>query len=339
MNRIQHQYIERASGLPRDERLLGDGLVGLLYGPLRENAPRMFQALTSSRCSGLLGTVQFETRLGLARRSVRQLMAQWGVRATDLVDSPQSLDTPAKLFMRRIRYWRCRPLDPDPRAVLAPADSRLLLGSLDSDSVLFIKDKFFSFSELVGESKTRWLRAFHGGDFALFRLTPEKYHYTHAPVSGRVVDHYQLDGACHSCNPTAVVDLITPFSKNQRVVTIIDSDVAGGSGVGLVAMIEVVALMVGRVEQRYSERRYEAPGPLSAGMMLRRGQPKAVFLPGSSTVVLLFQPGRVAFDQDLMANQHRPGVQSRFSSGFGRPLVETEVLVRSGIARALPAAH
>jgi phosphatidylserine decarboxylase len=71
---------------------------------------------------------------------------------------------------------------------------------------------------------------------------PEKYHYTHCPASGVVRDIYDLPGAYHSCHPAATVALAAPFSKNRRVVTIIDTDVANGSGVGLVAMIEVVAL-------------------------------------------------------------------------------------------------
>ena len=54
--------------------------------------------------------------------------------------------------------------------------------------------------------------------------------------------------------PGAVVALVTPYSKNSRVVTIIDTEVPGGTGVGLVAMIEVVALMIGEVVQCYSGR-------------------------------------------------------------------------------------
>ena len=70
-------------------------------------------------------------------------------------------------------------------------------------------------------------------------------------------------------------------------------------------MIEVVALMVGQIEQRYSEHRYENPRPVEKGMFLRAGAPKALFRPGSSTVVLLFQRGRVRFARDLVENQRR----------------------------------
>jgi len=56
--------------------------------------------------------------------------------------------------------------------------------------------------------------------------------------------------------------------------------------------------------------------------------------PGSSADVLLFQRGRVIFDGDLIDNLRRHDAQSRFSQGFGRPLVETEVTARSRIAIA-----
>jgi phosphatidylserine decarboxylase len=198
---------------------------------------------------------------------------------------------------------------------------------------LFIKDKFFTFAELLGEQL--WLEAFEEGDFALFRLTPDKYHYNHAPVAGQVVDIYQVDGAFNSCNPNAIVAVATPYSKNRRVVTVIDTDVPGGTGVGLVAMVEVVALMIGDIVQCYSERGYERPQEVVAGMFIEKGQPKSLYRPGSSTDILIFQKGRVQFADDLQENQRRTDVASRFSQGFKQSLVETDIRVRSLLATAL----
>jgi phosphatidylserine decarboxylase len=115
---------------------------------------------------------------------------------------------------------------------------------------------------------------------------------------------------------------------------VIDTDIVGGSQVGLVAMIEVTALMIGEVLQCYSRERYESPQPITAGMFLERGCPKSLYRPGSSTDVLLFQRGRVIFDEDLINNLRRHDAQSRFSQGFGSPLVETEVAARSRVALA-----
>jgi phosphatidylserine decarboxylase len=222
----------------------------------------------------------------------------------------------------------------DVSAVVSPADARVLIGSLDTISSLFIKQKFFDYDELLGQDKKEWLAAFRNGAFMVFRLTPDKYHYNHTPIAGEVKDFYEIPGGYHSCNPGAVVSLVTAYSKNKRVVTIIDTDVPMGTGIGLVAMIEVVALMVGEVEQAYSYSRYDSPCSVTPGMFLEKGVPKSLFRPGSSTVVLLFQESRLEFADDLVRNMHRTDVQSRFSAGFGKPLVETDVKVRSRIGSA-----
>lgn len=142
---------------------------------------------------------------------------------------------------------------------------------------------------------------------------------------------YQYDGQYHSCNPGPVVALVAPYSKNKRVVTIIDTDVSGGTGVGLVAVVEIVALMIGDIAQCYSPTQYDHPIAVEAGMFVERGCPKSLFRPRSSTTVLLFQEHRVQFSQDLICNLHRKDIESRYSERLGRPLVETDVQVRSTI--------
>jgi phosphatidylserine decarboxylase len=67
-------------------------------------------------------------------------------------------------------------------------------------------------------------------------------------------------------------------------------------------------------------------------MFLQRGQPKSLYRPGSSVDVLIFQKNKVRFCDDILANQHHANARSRFSKGFGRQLVETDVPVRATIA-------
>jgi phosphatidylserine decarboxylase len=215
--------------------------------------------------------------------------------------------------------------------IAAPADAKVLIGSLEETPELFIKEKFFSVEELLGEDLP-WHPFFASGDFAIFRLTPDKYHYNHVPVSGEVIDFYQIDGQYHSCNPRAQIALASLHAKNRRVVTIIDTDVPNGTQVGLVAMIEVVALMIGDIVQCYSTSGYEQPRPITKGMRLDKGCPKSLYRPGSSTDILLFQREAVNFSNDLVRNRRRADVLSRFSLGLGRPAVETDVRVRSTVA-------
>jgi phosphatidylserine decarboxylase len=327
---MQHQYIERDSGAVVTERLLGDRMVRLLYHAVRENNTALFRLLTSSWSSHILGLANFD-RPVFSRSA---FLADCGINLTECLDSPEKLDTPRRIFERKIRYCDCRPMPADVDAIVSPADARVLLGSLRETSLIYLKEKFFSFEELLGSATSGWHDAFACGDFAVFRLTPDKYHYNHTPVAGQVVDFYSIDGDYHSCNPTAVVTVATPYSKNKRVVTIIDTDVTEGTGVGLVAMIEVVALMIGDIAQAYSTNGYDAPQRIEKGMFLRKGQPKSLYRPGSSTDILIFQEGRMTFAADILDNMRRAGVSSRFTQGFRKPLVETDIRVRSLLGRA-----
>jgi phosphatidylserine decarboxylase len=331
---MMHQYVDPSGSLVTNERFTGDPFVSFLYSRTRENARWLYRALTSPRLTRLLALTQFDRPCPRPAAMRRQWERSMGLNFAECADDPGTLVTPRQVFERKIRYWDCRPMEDDPAAVVSPADARTLLGSFREDSALFVKDKFFDCRELLGADKPAWLSAFADGAFALFRLTPDRYHYTHTPVAGEVCDLYGIEGRYQSCHPAVVVAQATPYSKNRRRVTILDTDRPGGTGVGRVAMIEVVALMIGDIAPRYSRERYENPIPLQVGMTVARGCPLSLFRPGSSTVILLFEKERVRFENGLILNQMLSDTESIFSRTWNRPMTETDVMVRSTIARA-----
>jgi phosphatidylserine decarboxylase len=330
-----HQYIERRSNTIQTESLFFDRCILTLYSSIREKAPWLYRFLLSSRTSSVIGFLNYDARFMTAFQDPRRLLARLGIDPDEIYGNIHQYNSYRRAFERKICYWKCRPMSEDASSVVSPADARALPGSFKTGQPLFIKDKFFDYDELIGNDKPEWKEAFREGDFIICRLTPEKYHYNHVPVSGTVVDIYEINGRYHSCNPGAVVKSVTPYSKNRRIVTVIDTDVENGTGVGRVAMIEIVAMMIGRIVQCYSDSRYDDPQPVQKGMPLKIGQPKSLFRPGSSTTVLIFQHNRIQFSQDLLANAERTDVQSRFTSGFQKPLVETEINVRQTIGEAI----
>lgn len=328
---MTHQYVTRDSGRVLDEELFCDRVVAYLYSRVREQAPALFRAVVSAHGSALLGFMNYDLPLGVRLSGPQALIRRLGINLAECVEEAAYYNTPRRIFERRIRYEEVRPMADDDGVVVSPADSRMFAGSLGAESTLYIKDKFFAFDEFLGRAV--WANTFAGGDFAIFRLTPDKYHYNHVPVSGVVCDFYEIEGSFHSCNPTAVISEVTPFSRNRRAVTVIDTDVPGGTGCGMVAMIEVAALMIGKIVQAYAASGYEPPRRMEPGLFVRKGQPKSLYRPGSSLDVLVFEPGHVEFSPDLVAHQFRRDVGSRFSSWLGRPWVETDVRVRESIAR------
>ncbi len=330
---MKHQYIERETRQVRTEALVGDPVVNAIYSSVRENASVVFNLLVSRQMSALLGAVSYDLPFRHPPVNHKAFMASHGIDLSEVDGDSSCLDSYRKVFERHIRYWELRPMPGAEDTVVSPADSRMLMGSFAREKAIFIKDKFFAFTELLGPDKPAWCNAFEDGDYAVCRLTPDKYHFNHTPVAGRVEDIYEINGSYHSCNPGAVVREVTPYSKNRRVVTVINTDVPGGTGIGLLAMVEVVAMMIGRIVQCYSKDRYHDPVNVVPGLFLHKGCPKSLFRPGSSTTILMFQKDKIRFSRDLLDNLHRTDAASRFSAGFGRPLVETDLQVRSEIAR------
>ena len=209
---LAHQYVVRDSGEVRDERLYWDKAVRFLYSSVRENAPRLFAALTSARVSSFLAFLSYESFVGRSLSGSRRFLAECGIDLTECADDPATLRSLGQIFERQIRYWEKRPMEESAAVVVAPADARMVWGSLRGQVPLLIKGKFFEVEELLGP--VRDARRFGDGDWAIFRLTPDKYHYDHSPVAGVVTDFAAISGACHACNPSAVVEMVNPYEKS-----------------------------------------------------------------------------------------------------------------------------
>jgi len=327
----KHQFVERHTGMVKDELLYHDRIINNIYSSSRENSSVIYRMVTSKYLTDMLAYINYDMPMGKRISGGSSFLKKSGIDTFEFLDSLESLDTSRKFFERKIKYSECRPMPQAPDVIVSPADSRMLIGSLDETGFLFLKEKFFGFEELLG-NRPQWHFKFRSGEYAVFRLTPDKYHYNHVAVSGKVSDFYEVDGHYNSCNPGAVSAIDRAYSKNRRTITIIDTDVPGGTGAGFVAMIEVAALMIGDIQQCYSENGYDNPVAIRPGMFLKAGSVKSLFRPGSSVDILIFEKGRVVFSDDIIENSRRSDVQSRFTAHFQKALIETDVKVRSEIA-------
>ncbi|MBN1501589.1 MAG: phosphatidylserine decarboxylase [Spirochaetes bacterium] len=328
---MKHQFIRNHDGRVMDEKLYGDTIINFLYSGRRENENFFLKVFSGRIFNDLLGFMNFDMPFVSSLLNNRKFLERNGVNLDECFHSVSWFDTPRKIFERQIRFWKYRPISGRDGDIVSPSDSKVIAGSLSEKSLLLIKNKFFNVEELVGKSE--WNELFKSGDFAIFRLTPDKYHYNHCPVSGTVVDFFELDGRYYSCNPAAVTKIVIPYSKNRRAVTVIDTDVENGSRAGVVAVIEVAALMIGDIEQYYCEKYYENPVKLTPGMHVETGCVKSRFRPGSSTVIVLFEKDRINFISEIIRNNSNTNVESRYSLAFNQNIVETEINARETFAR------
>ena len=271
-------YKDRESGAWLTEQVFGEQELRLFY---------------ESRLGGLLERGLFSRapfshlygRLKRSRRSKAQIPAfvqRLGIDASEAelpLSDYESLDA---FFARRL-HPGARPLDPDPTALLSPADGRaLVFPSVAADGRLRVKRSEVSPLELLGSAALA--NRFHQGAVVIVRLAPADYHRFDFPAAGRAGPSRPLEGPLHSVHPIALGGGAPSF-VNKRSVCVLESEAFGP-----LALVEVGAMVVGTIEQTYR------PGPVS------RGEEKGTFHFGGSTVVLLAERGRLRLDEDLVRN-------------------------------------
>ena len=129
-------------------------------------------------------------------------------------------------------------------------------------------------------------KEFDGGAFLIARLCPVDYHRYHYPDNGKTIKAFQIKGNYHSVNPLALKYRPDIFMKNERRVSILETE-----NFGKLAYIEVGATCVGKIVQSFDE-----------SLPFKRGDEKGYFLFGGSTVIVYGQKGRWVPSPDIIKN-------------------------------------
>jgi phosphatidylserine decarboxylase len=188
-------------------------------------------------------------------------------------------------FTRRLREG-ARALDPDPRALLSPCDSRLSsIGSVPEDGRLEqIKGNTYALSALLGGQEAA---EFARGVHATLYLSPSMYHRVHSPVSGRIRCWRYLPGRLYPVNTLAVRLVKELFAVNERLAVIIDTEQFGP-----VAVVMVGATNVGRMTLAFDSLVTNAGLPAmsvrpAVPVPIERGAELGAFNLGSTVVLLI----------------------------------------------------
>ena len=274
-------YFDRASGQVATEPVYAGPLLDWLYN---HRSGRLLAGLLAHGplFSEAWGLWQHRRR---SRRRIRRFVDAMGIELSEVARPVEDFRSFADFFTREIDLRR-RPFPSEPRVCAAPVDGKVLAFSpVDSSTCFPVKGKAFRLDRLLGDGGGA--EAFCGGSVLICRLSLADYHHVHFPDSGTAGPARRVRGRYHAGGPYARRHLVPYFTENARVVTPFASD-----HFGAMAIVEVGALTVGSIEQRYEP-----------GARVARGERKAVFAPGGSTVVLVFRPGAIVLDPDLAAHR------------------------------------
>ncbi|KAM0398238.1 hypothetical protein ACHAQC_003909 [Fusarium culmorum] len=177
----------------------------------------------------------------------------------------------------------------NPHIIVSPADCRsVVFNSISTATKIWVKGREFNMKRLLGDAYPEDVSRFEGGALGIFRLAPQDYHRFHIPVDGVMGKPKTIEGEYYTVNPMAIRSALDVYGENVRVLVPIDSEAHGR-----VMVICVGAMMVGSTVITRNE-----------GDKVQRAEELGYFKFGGSTILLLFEPGRMVFDDDLVDNGH-----------------------------------
>jgi phosphatidylserine decarboxylase len=236
-------------------------------------------------------------------RFIRWFARRYGVEWSEARSQrPEDYPHFNAFFTRPLRPG-ARPLEGDEGTVVAPVDGCISqVGYLQQDALFQAKGHRFSATELLGGDPARSAQ-FRDGTFLTAYLSPRDYHRVHMPLAGRLRETVYIPGRLFSVAPFTTRTVPRLFSRNERLVTLFDTDI------GAMAVVLVGAINVSAIETVWSGLvRPPPPAAITVtdhrpqSIELERGAEMGRFNMGS-TVILLFGDQRVRWLQSLAADQ------------------------------------
>ncbi|KTF40194.1 archaetidylserine decarboxylase [Xanthomonas translucens] len=250
--------------------------------------------------SSLARRLAYSSRPGLKQWLIDTVVRRFGVDLAEAAEpDPRAYPTFNAFFTRALKPG-ARVADPDPQALLMPADGRISqLGPIQDGRIFQAKGQSFTAAELLGDAAAA--APFANGLYATVYLSPRDYHRVHMPWTGTLRETVHVPGRLFSVGPDAVRHVPRLFARNERLVCHFDT------AFGPMASVMVGALLVSGVETvwsgveipRYGDRitRKDWRGK---GIVLQRFAEMARFNYGS-TVIVLLPPGVATLDPALAA--------------------------------------
>lgn len=221
-------------------------------------------------------------------KSIPGFIAYHNLNIDEILDPIESFRTFNEFFYRKLKPEARKLGSRDKRVAVSPADCRLGCFSTVQEATKFwIKGSSFTISGLLKDDQMG--KYYEDGSILICRLAPQDYHRFHSPVDGKVGMIYDLDGAFYTVNPMSVRGTTDVFTENRRTVCYIDSEMFGK-----VAFVAVGAMMVGSIKMT-----------CKSGQDISRMDELGYFAFGGSTVVVVFEKGKIQFDRDLVENSRQ----------------------------------
>lgn len=263
--------------------------------------------------SRLAGRLADSNRPWLRDRLIRRFAAAYAVDLSEAERQVGQFASFNDFFTRELKPG-ARPLADTAQFILSPADGAISqCGTITAGRILQAKGRDYSVTEILGGDEAEGGR-FEGGTWMTIYLSPRDYHRVHMPAAGTLAATTYLPGKLFSVNTATADGVDRLFARNERLACLFDGPD------GRFASIMVGAMIVAGIDTVWpSKHRTHGAALLHedfgrTGPVLAAGAEMGRFYLGS-TVVLLFEPGRVQWLDGLEA-----GTALRMGQAIGRRL-------------------
>lgn len=250
--------------------------------------------------SSLARRLAYSTRPAISQRLIDTVIARFGVDMDEATNpDPRAYPSFNAFFTRELRPGARTP-DPDPRALVMPADGHISqCGKIEAGRIFQAKGQSFTVEELLGDAASA--KPYADGLFATVYLSPRDYHRVHMPFAGRLVETVHVPGRLFSVGTDAVASVPRLFARNERLVCHFETEF------GPMVQVMVGALLVSGIETVWSGVEIPAYGDRISrkdwrgrDITLGKFAEMARFNYGS-TVIVLLPPGVAELAPGLMA--------------------------------------
>lgn len=277
-------FIDRISKEKCLEKVYGGSALRLLYGDdfisKLLGAPLLHFLVKYSLFSKIYGSFQ-KTRS--SKKKIKPFIANFDIETSEFLENVDQFTSFNDFFIRKLQP-SARPITKGDDVAIIPADGRYLFyQNIQETEGFIVKGEKFNLKTLL-ESESLATR-YAGGSMVIARLCPTDYHRYHFPVDCIPTDSKIINGFLYSVNPIALKKNIHIFTENKRALTKLES-----KKFGTVLFLEIGATSVGTITNTYHPHKFYP-----------KGTEKGYFSFGASSLILLFEPGKIEFDEDLLA--------------------------------------
>lgn len=276
-------YLDRTTQQKEHEQIYGKKALSLLYGhgwlTCLIGAPLVYLL---SRIPFFSKFVGYLKKRPASVKDIGPFIREFHIDSSEFLEVPQSFDSFNAFFIRKLKP-SARPIATGSHVAVIPADGRYwFYQKYDEAKSIIVKGQRLNLSSLLGNEHLA--AQYAQGAMAIARLCPTDYHRYHFPCDCIPGKTELINGWLYSVSPLAIRKNLEIFSQNKRTLCILHTQ-----NFGKVLYLEIGATCVGAIHQTYT--------PFKTNL---KGEEKGYFSFGASSLILLFPPNSIRFDQDLL---------------------------------------